>query len=216
MLEQAVSECGDLHEPSRLPGWTRGHVITHVARNAEGLVRLLSWARTGIETAMYSSMEARAADIEAGAVRSRTEQLDDLRRTGAAFAAAAQQLSAKHWESTVRTRHGTFPAAAIPWIRAREVWLHLIDLDAGAELDVLPGEIASALVHDVAAWLHSRVAPRVELRIPDQEPVTFGCDASTSVVVTGPAPQIAGWLTGRSRGDGLSAPEGLPELPPWI
>src|SRR5215472_17296509 len=31
-------------EPSLLPGWTRGHVLTHVARNADGLGNLLRWA----------------------------------------------------------------------------------------------------------------------------------------------------------------------------
>ena len=36
-------------EPSRLPGWSRGHVLTHLARNADGLRNLLIWARTGIE-----------------------------------------------------------------------------------------------------------------------------------------------------------------------
>jgi maleylpyruvate isomerase len=29
-------------EPSLLPGWTRGHVLTHIARNAEGGTRLLN------------------------------------------------------------------------------------------------------------------------------------------------------------------------------
>ena len=80
-FERAVAECsklrGGLGGPSRLPGWTRGPVVCHVARNAEGLVRLLHWARTGIETPMYPSMEARAADIEAGAGRPLDEQLDD-------------------------------------------------------------------------------------------------------------------------------------------
>src|SRR6266704_5264440 len=54
-------------EPSLLPGWTRGHVLTHIARNADGMVNLLHWARTGTQTPMYASPESRAADIEAGA-----------------------------------------------------------------------------------------------------------------------------------------------------
>ena len=60
-------------EPSLLPGWTRGHVLTHVARNGDGLGNLLRWARTGTETPMYASREARRADIEAGAGRSAAE-----------------------------------------------------------------------------------------------------------------------------------------------
>ena len=38
---------GQMREPSRLPGWSRGHVLTHIARNADGLANLLRWARTG-------------------------------------------------------------------------------------------------------------------------------------------------------------------------
>ncbi|MGH3984321.1 MAG: maleylpyruvate isomerase family mycothiol-dependent enzyme [Pseudonocardiaceae bacterium] len=216
LFERAVAECSDLHGPSRLPGWTRGHVVCHVARNAEGLVRLLHWARTGIETPMYPSMEARAAHIEAGAGRPLDEQLEDVRNTGAAFAAAAEELSAQHWEATVRTRHGPVPAATIPWARVREVWLHLVDLNAGATIDVLPEDIATALVGDVAGWMGTRVPTRIELRIPGSEVVTFGPETSAPVPVCGSVQELAGWLTGRCQGDHLVAPAGLPDLPDWI
>ena len=53
--------------PSLLPGWTRGHVLSHLARNAEGGTRLLGWARTGVPSYEYESLQARAAAIEAGA-----------------------------------------------------------------------------------------------------------------------------------------------------
>ncbi len=216
LFEQAVAKCSDLPGPSRLPEWTRGHVVTHVARNAEGLVRLLTWARTGIETPMYPSIQARAAGIEAGAERPQAEQLDDLCSAGAAFAAAAEELSPKHWEATVRTRHGPVPASTIPWMRVREVWLHLVDLNVGVEPDVLPEDIATALVRDVAHWMETRVAARIELRIPGSAPVTFGPETTAAVSVSGPVQELAGWLTGRSRGDRLIAPGGLPELPHWI
>ena len=216
LFERAVAGCSDLSGPSRLPEWTRGHVVTHVARNAEGLVRLLTWARTGIETPMYPSIQARAAGIEAGAGRPLAEQLDDVRRTGAAFAAAANELSAQQWEATVGTRHGTLPASTVPWARAREVWLHLVDLDAGAGLDVLPDEVATTLVRDVADWMDSRVSARIEVQLSDEEPVIFGPETSAPVRVSGPAQELAGWLTGRSHGDGLIASEGLPELPGWL
>ncbi|MGH3882478.1 MAG: maleylpyruvate isomerase family mycothiol-dependent enzyme [Pseudonocardiaceae bacterium] len=216
LFERAVAECSDLRGPSRLPGWTRGHVVTHVARNAEGLVRLLAWARTGIETPMYPSIQARAADIEAGAGRPQADQLDDLRSTAAAFAAAAQELSPKHWEATVGTRHGPIPASTVPWMRVREVWLHLVDLNVGIELDVLPGDIATALVRDVAGWMETRVPVRIEVQLPGGEPVTFGPATSAPVPVSGPIQELAGWLTGRSPGDRLIAPEGLPELPRWL
>ncbi|MPY78282.1 MAG: maleylpyruvate isomerase family mycothiol-dependent enzyme [Actinophytocola sp.] len=76
-------------ESSALPGWTRGHVITHVARNADALVNLLTRARTGTPTPMYATPDQRNADIEAGAGRALAEQFDDLRESGRRFAATA-------------------------------------------------------------------------------------------------------------------------------
>lgn len=215
-FEQTVMELDDLSGPSRLPGWTRGHVVTHVARNAEALCRLFTWARTGVETPMYPSVAAREADIEAGAARPHREQLDDVRRTAAAFAATAQQLSADQWAVTVGTRHGPVRASWIPWARVRELWLHLVDLGAGVEIDAMPQDIATMLVRDVAASMHTRVASRIELHSPDFEPVFFGPEQTVPLLVSGSVQQLAGWLTGRCTGDQLSAPAGLPSLPSWL
>ena len=209
-------ELTDLSGPSRLPGWTRGHVVTHVARNAEAMCRLLTWARTGIETPMYPSAQARDTDIEAGADRPQAEQLDDLRRTGAAFAATAQQLSADQWAATVGTRHGPVSAYSVPWARVRELWLHLVDLDAGVQIDAMPADIATVLVRDLADWMHTRVAGRIELHSPNCEPVSFGPGSAVAVQVSGTVQQLTGWLTGRCTGAQLRAPAGLPVLPPWI
>ena len=66
----------DLPGPSLLPGWTRAHVLTHVARNADGLVNLVHAARTGEGREMYQGGQAgREAAIEAGLGR----HLGDLR-----------------------------------------------------------------------------------------------------------------------------------------
>jgi len=228
LFEQTVMRLDDLRGPSKLPGWTRGHVVTHVARNAEGLGRLLTWARTGIETPMYPSVEAREAEIQAGAGRAQAEQLDDLRRTAAAFAATARELSPNQWDATVATRHGPMPAARVPWARVRELWLHLVDLDAGVGIDVMPEDIATVLVREVAVWMHTRVPAGIQLQLPGGELVAFGPEATGAKPVTGPVSgpvqQLAGWLTGgltggltgRPHGRALTARGGLPELPPWI
>ncbi|MGH3766152.1 MAG: maleylpyruvate isomerase N-terminal domain-containing protein [Pseudonocardiaceae bacterium] len=216
LFEQTVLELDGLGAPSRLPGWTRGHVVTHVTRGADGLCRLLAWARTGIETPMYPSVQARDADIEAGAPRPQAEQLEDLHRAGVAFAAAARELAPDHWAATVRIRRSSVPASFIPWARARELWLHLVDLDAGVEIDAMPGEIALMLVQNLADWMHTRVPIRIGLRSPGREPVAFGPGDGPPTVVSGSEQQLAAWLTGRSDGTRLTAPGGLPTLPPWL
>src|ERR1700761_6207748 len=74
----AQLSAAEIRQPSLLPGWTRGHVLSHVARNADGLRNLLIWAQTGTQTPMYPSAEARVAGIEAGAERGPAEQAADL------------------------------------------------------------------------------------------------------------------------------------------
>src|SRR6266852_6810720 len=85
-------------EPSLLPGWSRGHVLTHIARNADGMRNLLIWARTGVPTPMYPSRQARNDAIEAGAGRPAADLLADLHESAAAFAAEAAGMPERGWQ----------------------------------------------------------------------------------------------------------------------
>jgi len=96
------------------------------------------------------------------------------------------------------------------------VWLHLVDLDAGVQIDAIPADIASVLVRDLADWMHSRVDGWIELHSPDSEPVSFDPESAAPVLVSGTVQQLAGWLTGRCTGAQLRAPAGLPTLPRWL
>src|SRR4029077_7205201 len=116
-------------EPSLLPGWSRGHVLTHLARNADGLGNLLRWARTGTETPMYASAESRSADIEAGAGRPAAELAPDIRESAAAFAAEAAGVPDDAWAVQVRALNGPpFPALRVLERRLSEVEIHHVDL----------------------------------------------------------------------------------------
>src|SRR5918995_6807888 len=101
---------------SLCPGWTRGHVLAHLARNADGCTNLLTWARTGVETPQYASADVREADIQAGAFRTLDEQLDDLDTSAKRLVEAAAAMPAEAWFATVRWTSGaTAPAAQVPW-----------------------------------------------------------------------------------------------------
>lgn len=205
-------------EPSALPGWTRGHLLTHLARNADALVNLLTWARTGIRTPMYDSPDQRGTDIEAGAGRPLAEQQADVRESADRFQKAAEALSSDAWSATVVSAQGReIPASEVPWLRAREVWIHLADLRVGVGMDALPPEFAWALVREVAGWMSARVAPGVgaELSADGHDPVVLGTP-TTGVTVTGPPYALAAWLTGRSGTDELHPTGELPELPRWL
>jgi uncharacterized protein (TIGR03083 family) len=71
LLLATAAALGDaeVRGPSLLPGWSRGHVLTHIARNADGLGNLLRWARTGAETPMYASAESNGCSAGAAVPR---------------------------------------------------------------------------------------------------------------------------------------------------
>lgn len=122
----------DARGPSGLPAWTRGHVLTHLARNADGLVNLVEWAVTGDETPMYASREARDADIEAGALRPARQILDDLVAASQRLDAVLPRLSGDGEDAVVRLGSGaTLVGRQIPYARLREIEIHAVDLDLG-------------------------------------------------------------------------------------
>ncbi len=68
--------------PSLLDGWTVGHVLTHIARNADGFTGILAAAERGEIADQYEGgVEGRGAGIEAGAGRPAVQQVADVRRT---------------------------------------------------------------------------------------------------------------------------------------
>jgi maleylpyruvate isomerase len=136
--------------PTGLPGWTRRHLVAHVHYNAEALRRLVRWARTGEESRMYADRAQRDAEIERGA-RLPVLRLRELVLTSAAVLAAdLESLPTQAWRNEVVTAQGrTVPATEIPWMRAREVAVHAVDLDAGVGFADLPDELNLALALEV-------------------------------------------------------------------
>jgi maleylpyruvate isomerase len=102
----------DVRAPSPLPGWTRGHVLTHLARNAEGSTRLLIWARTGVPSYEYENHQVRAAEIEQGAGRPAKVLIADVTDTADAFFAAADGMPGQAWQRTVTFTGGYDVAVA--------------------------------------------------------------------------------------------------------
>jgi maleylpyruvate isomerase len=203
---------------SGLPGWTRGHVLTHLARNADGAVNLLRWGRTGVETPQYVSMEQRGLDIEAGAPRGAAEQLADLTDACARFSEAVARMTAEAWTTEVRWTSGrTAPAAHVMWSRLQEVEIHHVDLAAGYGPDDWPPAFTLRLLRESAKSFGRRDnGPRVVLRTPEVGHDLVIGEGTTTPVISGPATTAVAWLIGRGAGDGLVVePSGpLPPVPP--
>jgi maleylpyruvate isomerase len=201
----------DLAAPSALPDWTRAHVLAHLARNADALGNLLTWARTGVETPMYPSREVRDADIASMAALPPAELRAGFARRVAGLREAIESLPAETWTAPVRTMQGrTVPVSDVPWMRAKEVWVHGVDLDAGLSFSDLPADFTTVLVDDVLGTFAGREeAPDVTIVATDVDR-TWGSGGTT---VEGPVTAIAAWLT---RGDASGLNGDAPPPPRWL
>ncbi len=207
-----------VREPSLLPGWTRAHVLTHVARNADGLVNLVHWARTGEETPMYAGgRERRDADIEAGSAR----QIGDLRLDVADSAerllGAFVDFPPEGLDRELRLGSGMpLPGRDLPMIRTREVEIHHVDLaSAYTQADWPPGFVTETLDRLAPLFRDGRDTPVGRLEATD----TGGRwqVAEDGPALSGPSHELLAWLTGRARGERLTLDSGgaVPPAPPW-
>jgi maleylpyruvate isomerase len=221
-LRGLMTRMGDdaFAKPSALPGWTRAHVLTHVARNADAMVNLITWARTGVPTPAYTSRDDRDADIETGAGRSAEEIRDDLIASSDRLAAAVRDTPEQAWSARIAdTRGRPMIASDVLWLRAREVWIHAIDLDAGASFTDLPRPMLRELLTDAAATLGARPDfPRLLLAPTDEQRTWTVGEGAEPLEVRGTAAELAAWLLGRSKGRELRTAEGKrpPSLPAWL
>ncbi len=156
----------DLRAPSLLPGWTRAHVLAHLARSADAMRNLLVGVRSGQQRPAYASAEARQADIEYGAGLRPSELVADLADSAMALRTVARQLPDEGWRVPVRILDSApFPAAQLLTRRLVEVELHHCDLGAGYTPDDWPPAFAAM---QLAEPMRSQRADRLgHLRAPE-------------------------------------------------
>jgi maleylpyruvate isomerase len=171
--------------PSRLPDWTVGHVVTHLARNADSHVRMMEAAMAGRVADQYEGgLEGRAADIAAGAGRPAAELVADLNRAIDDLDATWGRVPVEVW-ATGEGRMGNgelCPCAELPSRRWREVEIHRVDLGLGGEPADWPDAYVELELPKALAQLPDRLSP---------------ADRAT----------LLAWLVGRA--------EAPPCLPPW-
>lgn len=205
-------------EPSRLPGWTRGHVLAHLSRNADALVNVLQGRP------MYVSGDARDADIERDAPRPLDVQLADLRESTGRFQNAASAPA--DWSRTVELRNGvTDSASRVPFRRWIEVEIHHVDLGVGYELEDLPEEFAQREIDFLTDRFRDHPGvPALVIKRDDGRLISTGAVRSVPPeqlqsghgrTVSGSRADLLGWLAGRRDGAALRVEGGtLPSLPP--
>jgi maleylpyruvate isomerase len=205
--------------PSLLPGWTRGHVLTHLARNAEGGTRLLGWARTGIPSYEYLSVAARAEAIEAGARRRAVVLLADVSAEAAGFAEAAAVMPPGAWQNPVTWTTGQqTPAEHVVRSRLAEVLIHHVDLDLGFGPSGWPPWFVREMLGVAVRTMNERsLAPRpAVLHAADTGQVyQLGGGAADAVRISGTEADLLAWALGRTDGAqlGRDKPGPLPPVP---
>ena len=215
LLLQTAGSLDDesIRADSLCQGWTRAHVLSHLARNADGLRNLASWALSGTPVAMYDSPQAREADIQAGSARSAQEILHDLTESAARFASAAARLTGPPERVEVEMRTGRVVLGGqLPTLRLLEVVFHHADLAAGYTFaDADPGFLRRAIGNAVARMSSSSPPLNILLRGDNAETWTLGDGARE---VTGTNVALLSWL---ARGDtaGVASEGALPGLPAW-
>jgi maleylpyruvate isomerase len=238
LLERLATETGSvvataealddaaMHAPSALPDWTRGHVLTHLARNADGLCNLLTWAVTGERHDMYPSQEHRNADIEAGATRPAAEITADLVAASERFAREAARLTPDDWRTHIERRpNQPYSAAHVPWWRYLEILIHHVDLAAGYAPGHWPADFSAIELDMVVEWFNSPLNDNAvtAFRVYAEDTARMlgvRCDPTLKdqLLVRGPERALLAWLVGRGSGDDLVVEpfDALPVPSAWM
>jgi maleylpyruvate isomerase len=127
-LLEAVA-AADLRRPSLLPGWSRAHVVAHLARSADAQRRLIAGALAGREVEQYPG--GREREIDLGASRGDVELRADLRAASEALDEVWRSLAPDEWELVCVTAHARRALRGGISARWREVEVHHVDLGAG-------------------------------------------------------------------------------------
>jgi maleylpyruvate isomerase len=226
-------------EPSRLPGWNRAMVLTHIARNADGVRNMVEHATRNEYGDMYpGGIDQRRNDIDAGAEARAADLLYDVRHSADLLIEAWETLPADAGDRRGRTLSAERTMDEMLFVRLREVELHHVDLALGYEVSDWPVGFVSASLDQIFSTFDQRgssTRPRLDT---DFRIVSTDHDEAWRVQLRGgqvrvapddgsPADgeargwgcDIAAWLYGRDpRGGGVTASGDLTvlRLPTWF
>jgi maleylpyruvate isomerase len=188
-----------------LPGWSRAHLATHLARNADHLRLIAEAVEAGRPQPVPPSRAERLAELERGADRGGLELQIDLDTAAGALQQSIERLT--HWESTVRLRGKDWPLAVIPLARLHEVCIHHIDLDCEFGPDSVDPAAAAWLLRWVLDLLADAELPT--LRIEADSLVAELGRGGELRTVSGSDARLWAWLSGRLPADGVAGAGGL-------
>lgn len=204
----------ELAAPSKCDGWTRGHVVAHLAHGADAMANLATWAATGVETPAYASLEQRNADIEASAALPAAELFAKLTEANANLVAAIEKLKDGIAVETISTPFaGDINALSLPARRTTELIIHHDDLGTTWEWhEADPEAILDAIEVCVRRLQANPDSPGLHVVAGEGEEWTIG---DGSYRVEGYYDELLPFLAREHVEDGLQYEGELPTLPPW-
>lgn len=163
-LRTAIAGLTDeqVRSASLLPDWTVGHVLSHVARNADGMSRRISAAlREEIVEQYVGGLDGRAAEIDSDAARTAREIVADVSSTAERLDSLFATMPEDLWEKPVRmVGGGEHTVSMLPFRRWREVEIHLVDLGLGSTPADWPSDLVAAALPRLTATLADRCDQR--------------------------------------------------------
>jgi len=182
-------------QPSLLPDWSVGHLLTHIARNADGFSRMVEGAQRGEVVAMYEhGVDGRRADIESGSGRSAAELVADIEASAHRLDDLFARCDDTAWSGHGLTIAGETPISELPERRRGEVEIHRVDLGLGYTFADWPADYRRAeLAKRTGQWA-------------SRKPMGF-TDLPAAALALQPTERLA-WLLGRLEVEGL-APAGI-------
>lgn len=216
MAMATISSLADneLNKPTKCEGWTRAHVIAHLARDADAMTNLTTWAVTGQETPAYESREKRDADIEAAAKLSATELAAALEQANTRLLEAVRTLKDGVQVETLPTLFsGEINVFSLPARRTTELIVHHNDLDTTWEWhEADPDAILDAIEVCVRRLQVNPDSPGLQIIAREGEEWIVG---DGSYRIEGYYEALLPFLAREQVEEGLRYEGELPSLPPW-
>lgn len=141
-LERSTDD--DVRQPSRLPGYTRGHLITHLTYKARAHVALFEGAAAGETRRLHPVGYDADAAATAGAARAAAVLHADLTASFALLEAAWDGLDDGLWDRPAIMMAGPRPLSEVVGHHLRNVEVHHVDLDIGYQVGDWPDAFVEA------------------------------------------------------------------------
>ncbi|UYQ77467.1 maleylpyruvate isomerase family mycothiol-dependent enzyme [Glutamicibacter sp. JL.03c] len=201
----------ELAADSLCGGWSRAHVIAHLASNGRTLVKLVDWAITGEPQKLYASQDARNAEIDQLAALPREELLSAFDESAAFFAQECERLAGELAVEEVDLHGKIIPASSIVALRIAEVVIHHHDLDTAWSIqDADPASQENA-VEAAVRTMRVKDAPGMTLLSEEGDEWVIG---DGSLTVRADRASLVEWLA-RGEARNIEADGPIPQLPTW-